>query len=98
MDRLGRASARVAAHRADHDDAERLPGRALRRGLRRPRQLASEAVMARAVFRTSAAARTTPRVCSRLRGDEMPTDATISPCGSRIGAATHVTSSRYSPE
>ena len=60
-------------------------------------QPASEAVMARAVFRTSDVARATPRVCSRLRGDEMPTDATISPSGSRIGAATHVTSSRYSP-
>ena len=53
--------------------------------------------MSRAVFLTSAAARATPRVCSRVSGDEMPTDATISPCGSRIGAATHLTSSRYSP-
>ena len=53
--------------------------------------------MARAVFLTSAAARATPRVCSRVSGDEMPTEATISPCGSRIAAATHLTSSRYSP-
>ena len=30
------------------------------------------------------------RVCSRVTGDEMPTEATISPCGSRIGAATHL--------
>jgi hypothetical protein len=35
-------------------------------------------------------------VCSRVSGEEMPTDATISPWGSRIGAATHRTSSMYS--
>src|SRR6185503_1164931 len=97
VDRLARAPACVAAGRTDHDDAEGLPGRPVRRSLTGSRQLASEAVMARAVFLTSAAARATPRVCSRVNGDEMPTDATISPCGSRIGAATHLTSSRYSP-
>src|SRR4030095_12875717 len=91
VDRLGRAPARVAAGRADHDDAEGLPGRALRRGVR-GRQLASETVIARAVFLTSVAARATPRVCSRVSGEEIPTEATISPCGSRIGAATHRTS------
>ena len=41
--------------------------------------------MARAVFRTSAPARARPRASSRVSGDEMPTDATISPSGSRIG-------------
>jgi hypothetical protein len=46
---------------------------------------------------TSAAARAIRLACSRVTGDEMPTDATISPCGSRIGAATHLTSAMYSP-
>jgi hypothetical protein len=35
VDRVGRTPAGVAARRADHDDAEGLPGRALRRGLTR---------------------------------------------------------------
>ena len=96
VDRVGRASARVAAGRADDDDAEGLPGRALRRGLTGG-QLRERGADGAAVFFTSAAARATPRVCSRVSGDEMPTDATISPCGSRIGAATQRTSSMYSP-
>ena len=45
----------------------------------------------------AAAARAMARLGRRVTGDEMPTDATMSPCKSRIGAATHRTSSMYSP-
>jgi len=53
--------------------------------------------MARAATTTSAAARATLFARRRVTGDEMPTEATMLPSGSRIGAATQVTSAMYSP-
>ena len=60
-------------------------------------QPASDAAIALAAAITSAAALRLRCRENRVSGAEMPTDATISPFTSRIGAATQRNSSAYSP-